>query len=245
MLENISIILVEPQGDENIGMTARAIKNCGISKLRLVNPVPFKTYNAKKWACNAWDLLSNAKVFSDLKHAVYDASFVVGTSCRQGKLRPPSLSYKESLIKIYKHAKSGHVALVFGRETDGLNRKELDLCDVVFSIPTSSLYPSLNLAQAVLIVCHEIYKTYLVREKKLKKRQEKWPLFVSREEILPALDKLDCALRRLGYDNRDNGKLRKKIIKGFSDLFGRGGLRKKDLNMFIGLSARIMEKVKE
>jgi TrmH family RNA methyltransferase len=270
VLENISIVLVEPQGDENVGMTARAMKNCGVTDLRLINPAPFKTRGANKWACGAFDLLANARVFKTLKEAVIDSSLVVGTSRREGKLRPPLCLYEDALAKICKRAKKNRVSLVFGREADGLSRDELGICDIVLSIPTSSLYPSLNLAQSVLLLCHDIYKKQRSKEAEKRLRhcesseaipndsrdcfgqrprndsmKKPWPVFVSRQEILPVLEKMDQTLKRLGYDDRGGGSLRQKIIREFADLFGRGGLRRKDVNMFLGLTARIMEKVKE
>lgn len=268
MLKNISIVLVEPQGDENVGMTARAIKNCGITDLSLVNPVPFKTRGANKWACSAADLLMKAKVFQTLKEAVADSSLVIGTSRRQGKLRPPMSVYEKAVAKICARAKKNRVALVFGREDDGLNRDELDGCDMVLSIPTSNLYPSLNLAQSVLLLCHEIYKRQRCKEAEKHlchcerseaipddsrdcfgprprndNMKKPWPVFVSRREILPVLEKMEYTLKSLGYDDRDGGSLRQKIIREFSDLFGRGGLRRKDVNMFLGLLARVEEKI--
>jgi TrmH family RNA methyltransferase len=259
MLKNISIVLVEPQGDENIGMVARAMMNCGVTDLRLVNPVPFKTKGAAKWAVSAHDILQHAKVFSMLDEALADASLVVGLSRREGKLRPPQFSSEKIVMKICSRMNRGRVALVFGREDDGLIREELDQCDLVWTIPTSKSYPSLNLAQAVLLACHEIFKkqgspsTKLRAGKEAKKQRirrhgsetgNETEVFVSRRQLAPVLERIDHALHLLGYDNQGGGNLRQKIVHALSDLFGRGGLRHKDVNMFLGLMARIEERVK-
>ena len=251
MLQNISVVLVGPQGDENVGMAARAMMNCGVTDFRLVNPVPFKTKGAAKWAVSAQDILQHAKVFSTLDEALADVSLVVGLSRREGKLRPPQLSSDQIVLKICSRMnRGGVVALVFGREDDGLSREELNRCDLVWTIPTSKSYASLNLAQAVLLACHEIFKregvriTYLgLRRKKLSIEKGDM-IFVTRRQIAPVLERIDHALHLLGYDNQGGGILRKKIIHALSDLFGRGGLRYKDVNMFLGLMARIEERVK-
>lgn len=244
MLENVSIILVEPSGDENVGMAARAMKNSGITDLRLVNPAPFRTRGAKKWALTAGDILHRAKVFSSLEKASSDATFVVGLSRREGKLRPPSISNEKAASIIYARTKKGRVALVFGREADGLDRSELDLCDMVWTIPTSKLYPSLNLAQAVMVAGHEIYKKSEARSSKLKAERDE-DVFVSKKEIAPVLKRISHALIRLGYDDADGGKLRKKIVGELEKLFGRGGLFHKDLNMFLGLCAQIEKRANQ
>jgi tRNA/rRNA methyltransferase len=260
MLENVSIILVEPAGDENVGMAARAMKNCGLTDLRLVKPVPFKTRGAKKWACNALDVLAKARVYKDLEDAISDVSLVVALSRREGRQRPPLLSHDKAASTILKRAKKGRVALIFGREADGLDRKELALCDMVWTIPTSKGYPSLNLAQAVLLASHELFEclSLFATRRNLQVSQEiatpateLWRArndlrsFVPKKEVKPVLKELYKALTYLGYDDRENGKLRKKIMNEFERLFDRGGLFRKNVNMFMGLTARIKQRTKQ
>ena len=244
MLENVSIILVEPAGDENVGMAARAMKNCGLTDLRLVKPVPFKTRGAKKWACNARDVLAKARVYKDLEDAISDVSLVVALSRREGKQRPPVLEHEKAASTILKRAKKGRVALIFGREADGLDRKELALCDMVWAIPTSKGYPSLNLAQAVLLASHKLFECLSLQALPRNDLKGDPRSFVSKKEVKPVLKELYKALTHLGYDDRDNGKLRKKIMNEFERLFDRGGLFRKNVNMFMGLTARIKERTK-
>ena len=243
MLENVSIILVEPAGDENIGMAARALKNCGITDLRLINPPNFKTRGARKWACNALDVLKDARVFKTLGSAIEDISLVVGLSRREGSQRPPLLEHSKAASIILKRAKKGRVALVFGREADGLAKSEIACCDLIWTIPTSDGYPSLNLAQAVLLAVHELFFKDNGKRQKSDTAAGSRNL-VSKGETKPVLRELMRTLTILGYDDRENGKLRKKIMNEFERLFGRGGLFRKDLNMFLGLCARIQERVK-
>ena len=245
MLENISIVLVEPSGDENVGMVARAMKNCAIRDLRLVNPAPFRTKAANKWACHALDILGSAREFSNLKKALSDSSLVVGLSRREGKLRPPTATFRKTIDKIYSRAKKSRVSLVFGREDDGLKRSELAQCDMVLSIPASDNHPSFNLAQAVMIMCHEMFKKQETKKQRGKEGKNEFRRgFVSRKELTPVINAMRKTLVNLGYDNKDGGKLRGKIMKRFSELFGRGGLRREDIGMFLGLIARIGNRAK-
>lgn len=265
MLDNISIVLVEPAGDENVGMAARAMKNCGLTDLRLVKPVPFRTRGAKKWACSALDVLEKATVYKSLEDATEDVSLIVALSRREGKLRPPVLEHERAARTILTRAKRGRVALVFGREADGLDRKELSLCDMVWTIPTSKRYPSLNLAQAILLASHGLFIELSLRPRACRGGINlQVPLeiaaapagprndlkgdsrsFVSKKEIKPVLKELYKALTYLGYDDRENGKLRKKILNEFERLFDRGGLFRKNVNMFMGLTARIKQRAKQ
>jgi len=95
----------------------------------------------------------------------------------------------------------------------------------------------LNLAQAVMLTCHELFKIL----KKEDDVDDQRPVFVSKKEIASVLSDLNNTLILLDYDDKDKGKLRGKIIKSFSGLFGRSGLRHKDVNMFLGLFSRIKQ----
>lgn len=240
MLENISVVLVEPLGDENIGMAARAMKNCDIFDLRLVNPVPYKTSLAYKWACNSRDIIDNAMVFSSLNDAVSDATLAVALSGRKGRGRPPLISFSKLSKEIIPRSRNGKISFIFGRETDGLNKEELSCCDLVVSIPTSKTCSSLNLAQAVLLVCHEVYKESLGLDKGRKSED----IFVPKGDVKRVLDRFSEVLTTLDYDKRSSDKVHDKILKQFHKLFCRGGLLRKDINMFLGLLARIEEKLR-
>lgn len=157
--DNVSFILVEPRESGNIGASARAIKNMGFMNLCLVNPPSQLTDEARWFACNALDVLESARSYPDVRSAIIDKAIVVGTSRRTGKRRGMILPVEQAAEKIIERAKSGKVAILFGREDKGLLNKEVDECGLLLTIPTSKEHRSLNLGQAVMIVAYELLKS--------------------------------------------------------------------------------------
>jgi len=154
---NISIILVEPQSPGNVGMVCRAMKNMGLSRLRLVNPCSITHPEALMFAVSAKDLLEQAEIFPTLEAALADTPLSVATTRRHGKYRQEIWSPQEIVARISADAGTNRAALVFGREDSGLTTDEVALCRWQATIPTAEEYGSLNLAQAVLIFCYELF----------------------------------------------------------------------------------------
>lgn len=154
---NIHFILVEPAVPENVGAAARAIKTMGFQSLRLVNTTAHIDEKASWLAHASNEILENAKVYPSLNDAIKDIDWVIGTSAKKRRVNEdyyPSTKINE-LIK----AKSGtikNLAIVFGREESGLTNDELKLCDIVTSVPMKTTYPSLNLAQSVMIYAYTL-----------------------------------------------------------------------------------------
>jgi tRNA/rRNA methyltransferase len=157
--DNISIVMVEPQSPGNIGMTCRAMKNMGLSRLRLVKGCDRFNPESLKFAVSAKDLLEQAELYDDLPSALADCSLTVGTTRRHGKYRQEILSPAEVSTLLKTHASPGcRAAIVFGREDNGLTTDELSLCRWHATIPSAAEYGSLNLSQAILIFCYELGK---------------------------------------------------------------------------------------
>ena len=135
-----------------MGSVARAMKNFGLSDLRIVAP-RCKLSDAHKMAVHAVDLIESARVFDTLLEAVRDLEFIVGTSARDRRDHQAPLTPREIMPKVVAESKS---AIVFGREEHGLFNDELDLCHAFIRIPTDAAYVSLNLAQAVQVVVYEL-----------------------------------------------------------------------------------------
>ncbi len=150
-------ILVEPQSGGNVGAAARALKNLGFDRLDLVAPTcDPRGEEARKMAVDASDVLLSARVHDGLDSALEGAGAVVGTSRRKGKQRRPNWRIDELADSLTALATAGEVAILFGRETYGLTDEELDRCTHLAHFVASDLYPSFNLAQAVLLVAYEI-----------------------------------------------------------------------------------------
>ena len=161
MLDNIRIVLVNTSHTGNIGSTARAMKTMGLSDLYLVDPVSAPDGKSSALAAGAGDVLANATIVSDLSEAVKDCSLIVGTSARSRTLPWPMLTPRECGVKMVQEGPKGPVALVFGRENNGLSNEELQLCHFHVCIPANPEYSSLNLAAAVQTLCYEIRMGYL------------------------------------------------------------------------------------
>ena len=150
-------ILVEPATPENIGAAARAITTMGISNMRLVNPCDHLSEPAKWLAHASNDVLENAQLFDKFEDAIADCDFIIGTTAKQRSVKEDYLSIKEtpSVLKAKGNTIS-KVAVAFGREDSGLRNEELRLCDLVSTVPLKTSYPSLNLAQAIMLYAYEL-----------------------------------------------------------------------------------------
>jgi TrmH family RNA methyltransferase len=156
-LDAVRIVMVEPSGPRNVGATARAIKNFGITRLVLVNPPPVDHPECLEMGTNAHDVLKAARVVASLDEAVLGASLVVGTTAR-ARHRLQTRTPEEAAGAITAAASEGEVAILFGRERTGLTSRELARCQLVLSIRTGDDHASLNVAQAVLIVAYELFR---------------------------------------------------------------------------------------
>jgi tRNA (cytidine32/uridine32-2'-O)-methyltransferase len=161
MLENIRIVLVHTSHTGNIGSAARAMKTMGLSQLVLVNPVSAPDGKSNALAAGAGDVLANAKIVSTLAEAVADCGLVIGTSARSRTLSWPMLEPRGCGEKMINEVSNYPVALVFGRENNGLSNDELQQCHFHVCIPANPEYSSLNLAAAVQTLCYEVRMAYL------------------------------------------------------------------------------------
>jgi TrmH family RNA methyltransferase len=153
----IRIVLVETSHAGNIGAAARAMKNMGLTDLRLVKPHEFPHLDAYARASGAEDVLNAAQVHGSLAEAVSDCGWVVGTSSRQRHIPFAPLEPRECAQRLVAAAAANRVAVVFGSERVGLTNAELALCNALVTIPTSESYASLNVAMAVQVIAYEIF----------------------------------------------------------------------------------------
>jgi tRNA/rRNA methyltransferase len=154
------VILVEPQLGENIGAAARAMGNFGLSRLRLVKPRQgWPNQKARMMAVGADRILDDAAVFDSLQAAIADCSFVLATTARAHDQAKPVIGAAEAATEMAPRVAAGEtVALVFGRERNGLENDEVALADGIVTLPVNPAFASLNLAQAVVILAYEWFK---------------------------------------------------------------------------------------
>jgi tRNA/rRNA methyltransferase len=150
------VILARPQMAENIGATARAMMNCGLRDLRIVNPRDgWPNAVALPMAAGGKSIIETAQVFDSLAEAAHDISFMVAATARQRDMPIRASEPRAIVDELVQKAKKGRVALLFGPEASGLDNNEVVLADVAVSAALNPDYPSLNLAQAVLLLAWE------------------------------------------------------------------------------------------
>jgi len=154
------VVLVEPQLPENIGAVARAMANFGLSRLRLVAPrPPWPNEKARIMAAGADRVLDGAELHGSLGAAIADCTFVVAATARAHDQAKPVVGAAAAAAAIAPRVAAGeNVAVVFGRERNGLENEEIGLADRIVTLPVNPAFASLNLAQAVVIIAYEWFK---------------------------------------------------------------------------------------
>jgi tRNA/rRNA methyltransferase len=229
-LDHIHVVLVEPQHSGNIGAVARAMKNMALSRLVLVNPVEHLAMEARMMAMHALDILQQAQVVDTLPQAIADAGYVVGTTRRLGKSRQAQQTSRSIAPLLLKLAASNPIALVFGREDSGLSNDELARCHELVTIPAHPTHGSLNLAQAVLLVCYELYVSAATPP------LAQPPRLATAEEVERLYARMQEVLRRIGFLHGSNPD---RMMGYFRRFFARVGLKSRDVKVFLGVFRQI------
>jgi tRNA/rRNA methyltransferase len=155
--ETPSVILMEPQLADNIGMVARACANFGIDDLRLVNPRDgWPNEKARIAASGANYIVDEARAYPTLEESIADLNWVGATTARQRDMRKPVLTPEQAIAEVRRRIGRGQrCGVLFGRERNGLETIEVANADALIMIPVNSRFASLNLAQAVLLIGYE------------------------------------------------------------------------------------------
>jgi tRNA/rRNA methyltransferase len=228
-LNSISIILVRPKFHENVGSAARAMKNMGLNRLLLVDGCSPLHMNAYRLASGAEDILERAEEFSTLKEAVSEMECVVGTTSRGGKERSPLLTPEALLKKLIPISSKNSIGLVFGSEREGLTNEELTLCHLYVRIPSSESFPSLNLAQAVMVLCYELFQSSVTVQKRsiqLAKAEQLERMYEHMERTLLGIEFLDA-------------QNPKRIMRVLRRLFGRSEMEEREVQILQGIWSKI------
>jgi tRNA (cytidine32/uridine32-2'-O)-methyltransferase len=156
---NVQVVLVETTDPVNVGGAVRAMANTGFLNLRLVRPVDFDPWHVGGIAHYTQHILEATGIFQSLPEAVADRQLVIGFTGRHHRVERNALEFSSAMDAVATSALAGQqVALVFGREDSGLSNEMLDACHAVTTIPTNPAYPSLNLAQAALLVLYQLFQ---------------------------------------------------------------------------------------
>ena len=229
-LDQIAIVLHRPQIPENIGAVARAAANMGISRLILVSPKNCDLARILKVATlSVADLVENMELFSDLRTALQSFNYVVGTTARTGGQRRQLETPREMASELVPICHNNRVALLFGPEDRGLTNAQLRYCHSLVTIPTST-FSSLNLAQAVMILCYEL------RLAGHQPVEQFVPRLATRRELDGMYEQLKDTFLKINFINTENPDYWMQNIRRF---FSRVGLQARDVKIIRGICRQI------
>ena len=231
--------MVETTHPGNIGAAARAMKTMGQRRLYLVNPKIFPSVDVTARAAGADDVLADAVVCESLQDAVKDCVFVVGTTARERSIPWPIKTPHDCAPEIIAATESGEVAVVFGRESSGLNNEELEICNLVIQIPTDPDFSSLNIASAVQIICYELRQAMTLPEQ-VNKKQDKIPI-ASAEQMHSFYEHLETCMTEAGYHDPE---VPRSLMRRLKRLFNRARLDRDEINILRGFLSAVQEKIK-
>ena len=216
VLADVIFILCRPSEAGNTGAVCRALKNMGLSRLRLVDPAPMDDGVIRARAVHAEDLWERAQVFDSLESAAADCSLVIGTTRRRGRRRK-SITMTPREAAAYLRDRPGPAALVFGNERTGLEDRELRRCNLASHIPADGVFPSLNLSHAVQIYAYELFTALASARDEPKGRWD--PLDQTRINALVL--SVTASLESLGFYRHPGREDQERFLR---DVFSRAAL---------------------
>jgi tRNA/rRNA methyltransferase len=227
--DSISIILVRPKFHENIGSVARAMKNMGLSRLIVINGCSPLHPNAYKLASGAEDILERAEEFPTLREAISELGCLIGMTSRGGRDRHPDLTPKALAERLIPISQENSIGLAFGSEKEGLTNEELSLCHFYVRIPSMESFPSLNLAQAVMVICYELFQA--------SKEIPKAPIQLAQAEQLEKMfEYMEKTLVQIGFLDSNHPK---RIMRALRRLFGRSQMDEREVQILQGIWSQI------
>lgn len=229
-LANVAIVLVQPNISENIGAAARAMCNMGLRRLIVVAPPRCDLTRVCKMATQAaMDVVEGMEVYASLSEALRDFAYVVGTTARLGGQRQVVSSPQRLAEMLVPIAADNPVAILFGPEDRGLTNEDLRCCHALATIPTAD-FSSLNLAQAVMIFCYELFRC------RLETSGEFTPRLANRFELDAMYAQLRDVLLRICFINPSNPDYFMNNLRHFGT---RMQLRAKEVQIIRGICRQI------
>lgn len=232
-----AVVLVRPQLAENVGMVARAMLNCGLCDLRLVEPDFPPTAERAVAACSgATVILDNARIFSTTEDAVRDMRWVVATTARHRDQVKPVLTPRRTAAETRTRiAADQGVAIVFGPERTGLDNADISLADAVCEVPLNPAFCSLNLAQAVLILGYEWFQSGTDASDFRVEMNGALP--ADKDQLLNFYAHLERELELCGFLRVEDK--RPSMVRNLRDLFNRAELTEQEVRTLHGMVAEL------
>ena len=229
-LDHVAVVLNKPRHPENIGSAARAACNMGMGRLVVVNPENLDMQRVSALATHAAAaVVADMERFDNLADALGNFNYVVGTTARLGGERQKVTSPAQIARHLIPISQENRIALIFGPEDRGLTNEELRLCHALVNIPTAR-FSSLNLAQAVMVLCYELFKTSLPEP------GQATPRLATRIELDGMYSQIKDILVRINYIQPQNPDYWMNKIRHF---FSRLQLRAGEVSIIRGICRQI------
>lgn len=229
-----ALILVETAFPGNLGAALRVAANFGVGRVHLVRPkVSPEEPEVRRWACGAQRHLEIA-IHEDLSAAAGGYRVLLGTASSRGRVHLPVISPPEAVTALRSRPLM-ETALVFGNETRGLSRKDLDRCDLVVRIPTAADFPVLNITQAIAILL-----AYLSIE--LERPTPSGPEPASQESVEGLMSHLRRSLLSVGFLDPVNPQ---RTLRKLRRLLGRAGVTDNEVAILHGICRQMEWAVKQ
>lgn len=219
----IRFVLVEPSHPGNIGAAARAIKVMSWQNLYLVNPKKFPDDIAIARAAGAKDILNKTVVVKQLLQAIEDCDLIFGTSTRNREMSLPQTSSR-NLHKLLKKENKQKIAILFGRESNGLSNEELNYCHHQIYIPANPSYSSLNLASAIQIIAYEL-ANFFQQTNDLLEPSVHW---ATSKDYFIFYHYLSNWLPKIGFE-------RNSVLNKIKNIFNRSKLSREEIHLLMGI----------
>tara|TARA_B100001971_G_C18121774_1_gene499832 strand:+ start:55 stop:825 length:771 start_codon:yes stop_codon:yes gene_type:complete len=243
MLNRICVVMVNTTHSGNIGAAARAMKNMGLSRLLLVDPIASIDEEAIQRSSRAEDILHNAEIHPTLESAIAGCGLVVGTSARSRSVPWPLMTPRQCGDRAAQAAAAGNdIALVFGRESRGLTNEELHLCNAHVHIPTDENFSSLNVAQAIQVMAYEM--RLALTEVENAEAEQRWGVdwdypMATHDQLNGMLQHMEQTLVEIGFLDPNTPK---QLMTRVRRLFQRAAPDRMEINILRGMLAAIQRR---
>ena len=240
MKNKYGFILIKPQLGENIGASARALKNFGFKNLSITNPRDgWPNIRAKATSVGAFDILQKTKIFETTDQVVKKFDIIFSFSARKREINKKHISLN-NFINILKKLKSKKIGLMFGPEASGLSNIDLSYSNYIVQIPSSPNFKSLNLSHSLLLICYEIFKMNKFR---LLKQTSFTKKIGKKGKISQILDLITLRLEKKNFFQPPEKKLT--MISNINNLFYRMELNDKELRILSSIVGSLTKNKKK
>ncbi len=233
-----AIILVEPQLGENIGFTARAMNNCGLTDLRLVRPRDgWPNDKALAAASGADAIINGARLFGSVEDAISDLNRVYASTARLRDMHRPVVTARQAAAELRAHIGAGDACgILFGPERMGLINDHVALADVAITIPLSPGFSSLNLGQSVMIIGYEWFQAG--DETPSRQLPERSPP-AARKDLIAMFEHLERELDASGFII--DPEKRPSMVRNLRTMFERAEMSEQEVRTMRGLIVSLVE----